>query len=241
MRVSRWWEAAIVLAVVGLLSLPADAIAQPPQNCDSGFGKAFVQATHIGQQGNHIGLRADVWIGAPNDDCARISTVNVKFGTNGFIEWGWNLGYLWDTAVGGSCPTGTVYRSSPTRFVIWRPSNGAYHCLSNEGSLTSGRQRQFMLKDTNRDTVWAYYLDGVQNGTVDLDFDQGLVTTSSERHRAADSAYAEFYNIELQVAGSSSWYGFNLTQLGWMEDDPTYHCRQLDFDREEVRQLPDTC
>ncbi len=97
-----------------------------------------------------------------------------------------------------------------------------------------------MLTDTNSDTVWSYYLDGVQNGTVNLDFDRGLVTTSSERHRAADSAYAEFYNIGLQVAGSSSWSSFNLTQLGWMEDDPTYHW-QLDFDREEVRQLPDTC
>jgi hypothetical protein len=105
----------------------------------------------------------------------------------------------------------------------------------------SGRQRLFTLKDTNRDTVWSYLMDGVENGTVDVNFDTGLVTTSSERHRAADSAYAEFYNIDLQVTGSTSWFNYNLTQLSWMDEDDDYNCRQLDFDREEVRQQPDTC
>jgi hypothetical protein len=228
------------MAAAALAAVPEAAVAQPPTNCSSGFGKSFVQATHVGQQGNHIGLRADVWIAAGNNDCARLSTVNVQFGTNGLIEWGWSLGYLWGPADGGSCSS-TVYHSSPTRFVIWRPNNGSMHCRPNEGALTSGRQRLFTLQDTNRDTVWTYLMDGVSNGTVDVNFDRGLVTTSSERHRAADSAYAEFYNIDLQVTGSSSWFNYNLTQLSWMDEDPTYNCRQLDPDREEVRQLADTC
>lgn len=106
------------------------------------------------------------------------------------------LGYLWGQVDGGDC-LNTVSHSEPERFVIWRPNNGAVHCRPNEGSLVSGGRKQFMLRDTDQDTVWNYSFDGNANGTVDVNFYRGIVVTSSERHRPADSAYPEFYNIEL--------------------------------------------
>jgi len=228
------------LALTVIVLVPALVIAQPPEDCDT--GKMFVQATHVGQQGNHKGLRADVWVGAPDNDCARISSVNIHSGTgNGFIEWGWSLGYLWDTSVGGACPSGTVYHSSPTRYVIWRPNNGGYHCRPNEGSVTSGNRKRFALRDTDQDTEWVYVLEGLENGTVNVNFSRGIVTTSSERHRPADSAYAEFYDIDFLVSGDNTWYSFNLTQESWMQEDDEYHCREINPDDEEVRKLPNTC
>jgi hypothetical protein len=222
-----------------LVAVSTLAVAQPPVNCST-TGKMFVEATHVGQQGNHKGIRADVFKAAPNNDCARISTVNVLNGINGFIEWGWSLGYLWGQVDGGDC-LNTVYHSEPERFVIWRPNNGAVHCRPNEGSLVSGGRKQFMLRDTDQDTVWNYSFDGNANGTVDVNFYRGIVVTSSERHRPADSAYAEFYNIELLITGDNTWYSFNLDQNSGFDEDPDYNCREVALDDEEVRILPDTC
>ena len=229
-----------VLSIAVVLGTMSVAFAQPPDTCD--IGKMYVEATHAGQQGNHKGIKADVWKGAPDNDCGRISAVNVLNGTNGFVEWGWSLGYLWDTEVGGSCPN-TVYHDQPERFVVWRPNNGSVHCRPNEGTLTSGNRDDFTLRDTDQDETWGYYLDGLQNGTVTVNFHRGIVVTNSERHRLADSAYAEFYNIKLQITGDSTWYSFNLTQPDQTayDQDPEYNCLEITANDVEVRKQPDTC
>jgi hypothetical protein len=175
-----------------------------------------------------------------NNDCARISTVNVLNGFNGFIEWGWSLGYLWGQSDGGDCAS-TVYHSSPVKFVIWRPNNGSVHCRPNEGTLISGGRSEFTLRDTDQNTIWTYGFEGNENGTVDVNFSRGIVVTSSERHRLADSAYAEFYNLVLLITGDNTWYSFNLDQNAHFDEDPDYACREVTLDDEEVRTLPDTC
>jgi hypothetical protein len=237
------WRQQISLVVMLILTAvliesPTVALAQPPPICH--VDRMFVEATHVGQQGNHKGIKANVLKAAPTNDCARISTVNVLNGFNGFIEWGWSLGYLWSTAEGGDCPA-TVYHSSPERFVVWRPNNGSIHCRPNEGALVSGGRKEFKLRDENQNTVWTYSFDGIDNGTVDVNFYRGIVVTSSERHRAADSAYAEFYTIKLQITGDNTFYSFNLDQNPGMDIDDDYNCRQVALDDEEVRVLPDTC
>ena len=103
----------------------ADAIASahPGSDCwsQNAYHKSNVEATQDTQRGNHQGVKsASMWVGAAANDCSRESTLGVFTATGGgFVEWGWNLGWLWDSI----CPT-TSYQPSPTRFVAWAPRNG---------------------------------------------------------------------------------------------------------------------
>lgn len=115
---------ALLVIMVFMLIVPASAGAQPGINCDAGFGKNQVEGVHDGQwtpgpgNDNHQGIRGDMWIGSASNDCSRVSSYGVLHGTNGVVEWGWILGYIWDDSLGGSCPDGTQYFDEPTRFVV---------------------------------------------------------------------------------------------------------------------------
>jgi hypothetical protein len=231
----------LLLVIVFVVAMTPTTLANPPVSCH--VDRMYLEATHIGQIGNHKGIRSDVLKPPWNNDCVRISAVNVLSGFNGFVEWGVSLGWLFDTEIGGSCPS-SVYHDQPERFVVWRPINGSVHCRPNEGTLTSGNRKNFSLRDTDQNETWGYYFEGVQNGTVDVNFSRGTVVTNAERHRLADIGYAEFYNIQLLIAGDSTWYNFNLTlpaPVSAWDQDPEYNCIQVTTNDEEVRQQPRTC
>jgi hypothetical protein len=227
--------AATWLAVFAFASGPARA--QGP-DCDLGYGKSNVEATHSTQAGNHQAIRSDMWIGAPNNDCSRVSSLAVFHGSDGIVEWGWVIGHLWDTEVNGVCPTTTNW-PSPERFIVWRPNNGGYHCRT-EGELVSGHTSDFALKDHDSDTEWTYTFNGISQGSpVDVNFDRGIVVTNGERHKASDSAYAEFHALEWQVAGSTTWHDFDIEKQ--LDSDDDYNCRRVSATYAEVRMLSGNC
>jgi hypothetical protein len=235
----------VILASQIIISAVADA--HPAINCDSqnAYYKSTVEATQDTQRGNHQGVKsASMWVGASSNDCSRISSLGVTTASGGgLVEWGWNLGWLWDTAIGGSCDASS-YQSTPTRFIVWRPRGGASHCHT-EGSLAESVYRGFTIKDSDSDTVWSYDFEGDQYGTVNVDFDRGLLFTMGERHDTTDSAQANFDVLSFQVAGSTTWYAFSdIVQRA--DSDPSqgstnFNCIKAASNNMKVKSDPRTC
>ena len=236
-------------ALLGVLTLSgvstAGAQSIPGTNCPGSFYYASVQATQATQVGNHAGVSSDLWVGEYSNDCSRVSSLAVQVpGTGGIIEWGWVLGYLWARDVNGWCAD-TYYHSVPTRFAVWRPINGSKHC-SREGGIGQEVFRTFALKDGDSNAIWKYTYEGSLIGSVSLNFDRGRLLTNSERHREADSAYADFDRLRFQIAGNSTFFDFS--QLREVEDSdpppgfsPNYNCVRINDRHIQVRTQPDSC
>lgn len=212
---SRWGNLATVIvgfvagaALLVLLDIqPADAA--PCENAN--YNVQAQQNTNLGQQ---QGIRTDLWFATGNNDCNRISGVHVLYGTNGFVEWSWVLGY-------SSC-NGQFY-STPQLFRYWRPNNGSLSCAVDFGNAP-GNFFQVTLKDENSNTVWGAYKSGTLIATMNVNFDRGTMGTNGERDCTCDSAYSHFKTLKYQVVGSQTWNSWTnaVTQA---DTDPGYKNR----------------
>jgi hypothetical protein len=197
----------LVLSVLGR----SPALAIPGPNCEN--VNYNVEVTQGTQAGNHQGIKADVWFGAYNNDCNRITSIAVVTpGGNGYVEWGWVLGY-------SSC--NGQYYTNPRTYTWWKPTNGASACAV-WGSASQSTYYSLSLADANSDTVWLVKRDGSTVGTINVNFDRGNQVTNGERDCTCDSAWAHFKSLMWQVAGQSSWT--NWTDPTFLYDnDPDYH------------------
>jgi hypothetical protein len=200
----------------------SSASAQPSPSCqNAGFNVEVSQST---QWGNHQGIHADVWLGNGNNDCSRVSSLVVVSGQpNGFVEFGWLLGY--------STCNGNYY-SSPRYFVWWRPNNGPDDCEI----LTNGPAGTYVtmaLRDENQDTNWAALKGGVGVFSLDVNFDRGIGATNGERDCTCDSAYAHFKSLHWQVSGGSTWLDWTSPTL-YCDTDPGFRWHNLSATEHEI-------
>jgi hypothetical protein len=49
----------------------------------------------------------------------------------------------------------------------------------------------------------------------------------------------EFYDMDLQIAGSTTWFNFCVREQA--DEDPDDNCRRISADDQEVRQLAGNC
>src|SRR5687767_10194949 len=102
--------AAMTYFLLSVVQAPA-AFAIPGPDCEN--ASYNVEVTQGTQAGNHQGIKADVWFGDYSNDCNRITSLAVISSSgNGFVEWGWVLGY-------SSC--NGVYYNNPRTFSWWKP------------------------------------------------------------------------------------------------------------------------
>lgn len=215
----------LLVAVLIWVSLSGSAGATPAPSCEN--ASYNVEVTQRTQQGNHQGIRADVWFGRGNDDCDRVTSLAVLSGTgNGFVEWGWVLGY-------SSCPEdGDAYYTTPRTFTWWRPDNGASRCHVL-GSAGEGTWIALSLADGNSDTVWLAKRDGTVVDSLDVNFDRGTIVTNAERDCTCDSAYAHYRSLDFQVTGTHTWYAWTAPIL-YVDTDPDYHWYRVSDTEHEV-------
>ena len=204
-----------------------------------------VEAVQGAQQGNHQGVRSLEFFGTydPNNPaCIRVSNLAILSGGS-YIEWGWLLGWSLDHSDGNPCTThnDSTYHDSPLLFVQWKGTIGGTHCR-REGEVAGGANYTVTIKNGDGDTDWIYLFEGSEKGHALSDFSRGRAITNVERHRPADSGFAEFDNLAFQVAGSTTFYDWNnLRQDDPPVDDPDWHCRKISDTHHTVRMLSRTC
>lgn len=135
---------------------------------------------------------------------------------NGFVEWGWILGY-------SSCDG--KYYSNPRTFTWWKPNNGASDCRVL-GSAAQSTWYDLSIADGNSDTVWLAKREGNTVDTINVNFDRGDLYVMGERDCTCDSAYADFKMLDFQVAGSNAWHDWLDPDL-LFDNDPAYHWHQV--------------
>jgi len=209
-----------------------DAGAHPGSNCID--TDEHVQATNETQVGNHQGVKSLVLFGIGDNDCVRVSSLNVV-NSNGWVEWGWNLGWTF----GGVCGEDDQYWVNPERFVTWKPINGSFHCRL-EDWVTNGHWT-LTLRDQNSDTEWGYTFEGTQLDTMNVNFDRGKILTNSERSSSSDRGRAHFENLKFQIAGTTTWYDF--VALDQVADDmlDNWNCIRVSDTNQKVEQDTRTC
>jgi hypothetical protein len=182
-----------------------------PSSCENAaYNVEVVQGT---QAGNQKGINADVWFGNFADDCNRISSFWIPSSTgNGFVEWGWVLGY-------SSC--NGQYYSNPRMFLWAKPNSGSESCAVVESSQQE-TWYDMTLRDTNQDTVWTATRGTTVTHTINVNFVRGDATTNSERDCTCDSAFGHYKALSFMVTGNTSWFNWTDPDLYW-DDDPDYH------------------
>jgi len=219
---------------LGLLVRPA--FASPTIDCINN-GDRHVLATNGTQKGNHQGILSTVMFWGTDDQCSRVSSISVG-NNNGFVEWGWLLGWLVGTNDGGNCGQSSTYHQEPVRFAFWAPINGGYHCQP-EGEVSGGFDHGISLRDADSDTVWQYLYETTSLGSIDVNFDRGTLKANGEKI-VGDIGRAHFDTVKFQVAGSSGWYPFvDLDPAG--DDDGTYNCIMVSNTNQKVEDQTTTC
>lgn len=179
-----------------------------------------------------------------DNDCDRVSAIFVQ-NSNGYVEWGWTLGWLPGGEHGGICGSDSTYWTSPKSFVAWRPINGSEHCRKEFGNA-EGQYFSISILDANQDQTWAYYKEGTQVDTVAVNFNKGTVATNGERHSSSDSAYAHFHTLSYQQPAFTSWGEWCCLeqrhdtdpQPGW---NGNYNCIENSDRNTEVQASARTC
>lgn len=156
-----------------------------------------------------------MWFGNFNYDCNRITSFFVDSGTgNGYVEWGWVLGY-------SSC--NSQYYSNPRMFMWSKPNNAPDVCVVVESS----QQETFYdmsLRDADQDTVWTATRGSTITHTMNVNFVRGDATTNAERDCTCDSAWAHYKALRFMVTGTQTWWNWTDPELWNPPDgDPDYH------------------
>jgi hypothetical protein len=228
---------ALLPTMLTMSLLPRPALASPPQSC-ADVGDRHVQATNGTQTGNHQAIRSTVMFWGTNDQCSRVSSITVV-NANGFVEWGWLLGWLFGQDVPfGSCGQTSTYHQEPVRFAFWRPINGGLHCQP-EGEVVGGFDYGISLRDADSDTVWQYLFEATSLGSMDVNFDRGTLRTNAERI-PGDIGRAHFNNLKFQIAGNATWFDFVDLDPG-LDDDGVYNCIMVSNTNQKVEAQPTTC
>jgi hypothetical protein len=232
--------AAAVLVFVAVWSVARPAEAHPPTSC-ADVGDYHVKATNGTQTGNHQAVKSVMLFGHIDNDCSRISSLNVVSGVNGVVEWGWALGWLFGADETGPCGMTSAYHTDPVLFAFWRPINGVSHCTVE--TEVGSADYNMALKDPNSDTTWQYnFAQGPIEGNMNVNFDRGKIWTNAERIRiAADTNHAHFDQLQWQVAGQTTWFNFVDLDPDPLSDDPTFHCIMASQTNEKVEANPQTC
>jgi hypothetical protein len=181
------------------------------------------QGTH---QGQHQGLKAEVWFGSYNDDCNRITSINVLSSSgNGFVEFGWVLGY-------SSCDD-NLY-TTPRTFTWWKQDGGSSNCRVLTAA-TADLYHNLSIADGDSDTTWLAKKNGSLYDTINVNFDRGDVATNGERDCTCDTAYAHFKELEFQkVATGATWLAWNDPYLFFDSDDNFHWVKDSDTEHEVV-------
>jgi hypothetical protein len=162
--------------------------------------------------GSYEAIRSSVWFGTWNNDCNRISSLaGLSTSGNGFVEWGWVLGF-------SSC--NNFEYSNPRLFTWWKPNNGASDCAVHS-SAVSGAFKVLSLADGDSDTIWAANYDGGTVTSINVNFDRGVIETNSERDCTCDSAFGHYKSLDRQVVGAG-WTPWSSPYLR-NDNDPDYH------------------
>lgn len=212
---------AVVLVSVLLWSMmTSTARAVPPSDCAN--TNRNVEVTQSTQQGNHQGIRSNYWFATGGNACARADSIEVWSGLpNGFMEFGWYLGWY------DVCSPN--YASTPRLFSFSKPNNGAGVCTTY-GNEQPNIWRTLSVADPDSDTVWLGKEDGSPVFTINLNFDRGTMFTNGERDCTCDSAFAHFKSLDFQVSGSSAWNPWTDPEMYLDTDDPPpsgYHWSKI--------------
>lgn len=202
--------------------IPAVAYAsQPGANCrDAEYN---VEANLGGSnEGTHKGIKSNVWFANGNDDCNRVSSIaGVK--SNGFVEYGWVLGY-------SGCDG--QYYTQPRTFTWWKPTNGASNC-NVLGPASGGQWVNLAISDENENDAWVAERDGSYVTGMIVDFHKSTILTNGERDCTCNTAKAEFKDLKKQTAGDSGWSDWQDPDP-YVDNDPDFHLNIISDTRNEV-------
>lgn len=167
------------------------------------------------------GTIAEVWVSG-GAACQRISSIYVKSPSwNGSFEFGWVLGYSGCNGQTYSAPRlfwwATQATSAVTSCGVWANSNLPEQSQSDI----------FRVSDTNANTFWGSYFNGVslQPNGVDMDFARGWSTAAMERGSATDGGFAQWDSLR-EYHDANGWTNWDDANQ-WVDHDPDYHFARL--------------
>lgn len=213
-------------AAIVILSFPGIALAIPPPPGCWTVNYNVVGWDNVGS-GFQRGIRTDMQVAVPRDDCVRVSSIAVFNSTgDSLVEWGWKLGYDCD---------GSTYHAVPTAFMVKETPGSGLICEDGVATLTSGVFTPLSLEDVNQNEWWNGRISGIEYAQMKLNFTKGFAITNAERDNPDDLAFAHFKDIEeLYEAG---WNDFDDVQLN-NDTDPDYRFCRVNHHRHTVELPP---
>lgn len=220
-RIHEWHtkELALLALIVGALfgqqlGWQIKAHAHPASSCSTVH--YYLDGTQGTQQGNHQGVKGDVWFASASDDqCYRVVSLIVHH-NGGQVECGWVKGWFQGT----NCDQ--QYHQQATTYEFWFTSTGPYHCrtlLTSNGGLFNN----MATRDTNQNEIWGAYENGADQGAnITVDFSSGNLQINAERFNSSDDGFAHFKSLQFQVSGNSTWFDFSALQQDG-DGDPDYN------------------